>query len=33
MSNSRAPKHSLSIVDPELIELFLAPSPDEGANR
>lgn len=27
------PKHSLSIVDPELIELFLAPSPDDGANR
>jgi len=27
------PKHSLSIVDPELIELFLAPSPAEGANR
>ena len=27
------PKHSLSIVDPELIELFLAPSPGKGANR
>jgi AcrR family transcriptional regulator len=27
------PKHSLSIVDPELIEMFLAPSPGEGANR
>jgi AcrR family transcriptional regulator len=25
------PKHSLSIVDPELIDLFLAPSPGEGA--
>lgn len=27
------PKYSLSIVDPELIELFLGPSPGEGANR
>jgi AcrR family transcriptional regulator len=27
------PKHSLSIVDPELIELFLAPSAGEGADR
>lgn len=27
------PKHSLSIVDPELIELFLAPSPGDGADR
>jgi AcrR family transcriptional regulator len=27
------PKHSLSIVDPELIELFLAPSPGEGEKQ
>jgi AcrR family transcriptional regulator len=27
------PKNSLSIIDPELIELFLAPSPGEGASR
>jgi len=27
------PKHSLSIVDSELIELFLAPSPGEGPSR
>lgn len=27
------PKHSLSIVDPELIELFLAPSTGDGADR
>jgi AcrR family transcriptional regulator len=27
------PKHSLSIVDPEIIELFLAPSPGESENR
>jgi AcrR family transcriptional regulator len=26
------PKHSLSIVDPELIEMFFAPSPGEGEN-
>jgi AcrR family transcriptional regulator len=27
------PKHSLSIIDPELIELFLAQSPGEDGNR
>jgi AcrR family transcriptional regulator len=27
------PKYSLSIVDPELIELFLAPSPGEGEKQ
>jgi AcrR family transcriptional regulator len=27
------PKHSLSIIDPELIELFLTPSPGEDTDR